>query len=135
MPLQLEELEAFARTWREAEGQVVQHWEVWESAAAKFFGWQENNIGEMMHQIMHVVCAVCLGAPAHVRKALRDATPSTLELCRQMFHHLPHLSAVVDAETRYRQRLLVGDWTIILRGKGQLTVRTIHKKFPTETEH
>lgn len=124
-----ESLQSFVDEWSEAGGAVVQHWTIWERLAAKFFEtevWQGRP--EVMHQVMLIVIAVCEGTVDHVKRALREATPSALEVTKGLVSHIPHFSAVIDAEIRFRLGELAVDWSLEPDGSGRCVVRSEFKQ-------
>jgi hypothetical protein len=128
----LTEVEAFADRWSAAGEQTVQHWEVWETEAERFFGRGETDDGEGYHEVMLIVQPMCHGSIGDVKAAMRRATPNTLSMARTMLGHIPQFVTVLDAEQHFRDGMLAADWSMQADGAGAVVVRSEFRRPGTD---
>lgn len=137
----MEELQEFCQRWLEASSHTVQYWPEWEREAGKFFGildspiFTETSQSEVMHGVMQLAHAVTIGKLSEVKQAVRSAAPAVIDWCVTLLSHLPHFSALLEAELRFRKRMLAADWTLAPDGDGRVVVRTEARRPKSETEH
>lgn len=134
MAVGMKDLKAYASDWVLAGDQIAMHWDVWEEWAARQLNAESAN-SEIMHHVMRVVVAICRGTVADVKRTLREASPSTIAMCRVLFAHLHQFVTVIDAEHSFRQHQLEEDWKLIPGPPGQLTVRMVYRRSGSAEEH
>jgi hypothetical protein len=123
---------AFARRWTEAGSHLVQYWGSWERNAASFFEVKHND-ADVLHGVMAIACAVCLGDMGDVKQSVRCASPKVLTMCAVLLGHLPHFAVLLQAENNFRACELSCDYTLQSNGD-KVTVRSEFRA-PTEVEH
>lgn len=130
------DFEAFALKWNDAGEHIVQYWEQWEEQAASFFGIEGPFPSEAMHGVMQIACCLFFqDSMADIKRVMRGATPSTLQMCQRTVSHLAQFAVLIEAETRFRARQLAADWTMSAVGNGSVVVRSTFRPPPKETEH
>lgn len=128
--VKLHEVNAFVERWLRANGSVVQDWVVWEAEAARALCYPHDvwaSRSEVMHGVMAIAVAIVTGTLGDVKRALRDAAPSSLELAKRLLGHLPQFAAVVEAELQFRLGRLDGDWSLEADGSGRCVVRSQYR--------
>jgi hypothetical protein len=143
------DVETFYRRWEGAGAHLVQHWAVWESEAAKFFGVDlksSSNSSEVrdgveaeaesviMHGVMKLVRSVVVSPGNSVKHAMRETDPLVLEMAEKVLGHLGTFSAVICAERRFRAGELAADWSLSMTG-GRAIVRSEFRGPKKEVEH
>lgn len=136
-----DELQEFCQRWLDASSHTVQYWPEWEREAGKFFDmldspmFTETTQSEIMHGVMQIALSVTKGRLAEVKQALRVAAPATIDFSVGLLSHLPHFAAVLEAEMRFRKRMLANDWSLHVEHGGRVVVRTEPRRTNQETEH
>lgn len=128
------DVETFYRRWEGAGAHLVQHWAVWESEAAKFFGVEAEAESVLMHGVMKLVRSVVVSPGNSVKHAMRETDPVVLEMAEKVLGHLGTFSAVICAERRFRAGELAADWSLSMTG-GRAIVRSEFRGPKKEVEH